>query len=94
MRPTLEPGDRLYVDTRAYRERLPAAGEIVVLRDPETPERWLVKRVRSADPGGVVVAGDAPELSRDSRRFGPVPPASIVGRAYRCYAPPERQRDL
>ena len=87
MRPELEPGDRLLVDTRAYAERLPAAGEIVVLVDPELPARWLVKRVRAADAGGVMVVGDADERSRDGRRFGPVPRSAIVGRVYRRYAP-------
>ncbi len=94
MRPELEPGDRLLVDTRAYAERLPAAGEIVVLVDPELPRRWLVKRVRAADARGVVVTGDAEDRSRDSRRFGPVPRNAIVGRVYRCYAPAHRRRDL
>jgi nickel-type superoxide dismutase maturation protease len=96
MRPTLEPGDRLLIDPGAYRARAPAPGEIVVLVDPERPERWLVKRVRETDPeaGTVDVRGDATEVARDSRRFGPVPAASIVGRVYRLYFPPERRRDL
>ncbi len=128
MAPTLEPGDRLLVDSRAYRDRLPAVGELVVLTDPERSSRWLVKRVagvgpsrlwidpeggvpreprptapsNSPDPpeivvippGYVYVTGDAAELSRDSRRFGPVPIVSLVGRAFRCYAPAERRREL
>jgi len=32
--PTLEPGDRLLVDTAAYRVRTPAAGDLVVFPDP------------------------------------------------------------
>jgi nickel-type superoxide dismutase maturation protease len=96
MRPTLEPGDRLLVDSGAYRDRAPRTGEIVVLVDPDAPERWLVKRVHAveAETGAVDVRGDASESARDSRRFGPVPVASIVGRAYRLYFPPSRQRDL
>ncbi len=96
MRPTLEPGDRLRVDTGAYRSRPPAPGEIVVLVDPEDPTRWLVKRVRAfdADAGTVDVRGDAVDVARDSRRFGPVPIAAIVGRVYRVYLPLERRRDL
>jgi type IV secretory pathway protease TraF len=43
--------------------------------------------------GMLYLTGDAAG-SRDSRAFGPVPLAAIVGRAYRCYAPPDRQRDL
>jgi hypothetical protein len=50
MAPTLRPGDRLAVDTRAYRDRAPSLGEIVVLVDPDEPERWLVKRVAGVGP--------------------------------------------
>ncbi|MFZ1023511.1 MAG: signal peptidase I [Thermoplasmata archaeon] len=129
MSPTLEPGDRLLVDDRVYLTRPPRPGEIVVLVDPQEPERWLIKRVAGVGPtrlwrtlDGVVegsvapngtreapaeaveaidvppafvyVTGDALESSRDSRQFGAVPLGNLVGRAYRCYTPRERQRDL
>jgi len=106
MEPTLEPGDRLYVDSRAYRERPPARGELVVARENESPRRFLVKRVvflagetpRSGDPpvppGFVYLLGDNPEVSRDSRKFGPVPLRSLVGRVYRCYFPDDRRREF
>jgi len=96
MLPTLHPGDRLLVDRRAYRDRPPQVGEIVVLADPEEPRRWLVKRVASVDPpaSSIEVRGDAVDTARDSRRFGPVPFASVVGRVYRCYFPPERRREF
>lgn len=96
MAPTLRPGDRLYVDAAAYRERPPEAGDVVVLADPERRVRWLVKRVTAVDPlgGTVEVRGDAVDRARDSRRFGPVPVASLAGRAYRLYFPPDRARDL
>lgn len=41
MEPTLEPGDRLWVERRAD----VANGDLVVVRDPESPRRYLVKRV-------------------------------------------------
>ncbi len=96
MRPTLRPGDRLLVDRRAYRDRPPRVGEVVVLVDPEDATRWLVKRVAQVDPSGgsVEVRGDAAEMARDSRRFGPVSTRSVVGRVYRCYFPADRRRDL
>jgi len=96
MRPTLLPGDRLLVDRRAYRDRPPRVGELVVLVDPEDLNRWLVKRVSRVDPAGgsVEVRGDAAEMARDSRRFGPVPARSVIGRVYRCYFPVERRRNL
>jgi nickel-type superoxide dismutase maturation protease len=96
MRPTLEPGDRLLVDPRAYRDRLPEVGEIVVLVDPAMPARWLVKRVAGVDAQArtVEVRGDAADRARDSRRFGPVPVTSVIGAAYRLYFPPARRREL
>jgi nickel-type superoxide dismutase maturation protease len=96
MLPTLRPGDRLLVDPRAYRSRAPRAGEIVILVDPVDSSRWLVKRILEVDAtrGMVDVRGDAPETARDSRQFGPVPIASIVGRVYGCYYPIERRRGL
>jgi nickel-type superoxide dismutase maturation protease len=99
MLPNLKPGDRLLVDPGAFRDRPPAYGDLVVLRDPEAPERLLVKRIgmlatdRSAR-GQVFVVGDNPPHSRDSRAFGAVPYSALVGRVYRCYYPAERARDL
>jgi len=96
MRPTLEPGDRLLVDTRTLRTRAPRVGEIVVLRDPAAPDRWLIKRVASVDASRalVEVRGDAADRARDSRQFGPVPLPSVIGIAYRRYAPTARRGDL
>ncbi|MFZ0891022.1 MAG: signal peptidase I [Thermoplasmata archaeon] len=129
MSPTLEPGDRLLVDDRVYREHAPRAGEIVVLIDPQEPGRWLIKRVAGVGPtrvwrtpSGIIeasvvhdgateppaeaveaidvpsafiyVTGDALESSRDSRQFGAVPLRNLIGRAFRCYSPRGRRRDL
>ncbi len=96
MLPTLRPGDRLLVDPRAYRDRSPRIGEIIVFIDPEEPSRWLIKRVAHVDldDGSIEVRGDASEIARDSRRFGAVPTRSVVGRAYRCYFPADRRREL
>lgn len=84
------------MDARAYRERPPRVGEIVVFADPVDPERWLVKRVSAVDvtAGTVEVRGDAGGRVRDSRQFGPVPFAALVGRVYRRYYPVDRRRDF
>jgi len=51
----------------------------------------VVKRVADVSGGTVVVRGDNPDASTDSRTFGPVPAASIGGRVvYRYF--PERRR--
>jgi len=83
MLPELAPGDRLLV-ARARRLR---AGDLVVVRDPDEPPRLLVKRVVATGGAGVEVAGDNPGASRDSRHFGPVAPALVLGRPWYRYAP-------
>ena len=82
MRPTLDPGDYVLVNRWAYRIRGPRAGEIVVLRDPEAPDRFLVKRISGTPgPSGLTVVGDNTDRSRDSRAFGPVPPNGSSARS-------------
>src|SRR5204863_91659 len=73
MLPTLLPGDRLFV-VQGLRAR---PGDLVTLPDPRGPARVVVKRVASiAGDGTVVVRGDHPGASTDSRTFGPVPTRS------------------
>ncbi|MCI4338017.1 MAG: S26 family signal peptidase [Thermoplasmata archaeon] len=106
MAPALQPGDRLLVDPWAYRERPPGRGDVVVLRDPESPTRFLVKRVGAVGgeipPGGTLplapgelwLEGDWGTVSRDSRRFGAVPFAAVLGRAWWRYYPVDRRGPL
>jgi nickel-type superoxide dismutase maturation protease len=96
MAPTLLPGDRIRYEKGAYRRSDPREGEIVILRDPESPSRWLIKRVAAVDPSTrtVDVRGDADSAARDSRHFGPVPFELLVGRAYLVYFPAARRREL
>ena len=83
MRPALEPGDYVLVNRWAYRFRPPSKGDIVVVRDPETPDRFLVKRISDVrDAGQVRVAGDNANRSRDSRTFGPIDRHEIVGKVW------------
>lgn len=86
MEPTLRDGDWLLVRRLG---RPPRAGELVVATDPREPERLLVKRVRSVAPDGVTVQGDHadPARSTDSRQFGPIPWAAVVGQPVLRYAP-------
>jgi nickel-type superoxide dismutase maturation protease len=96
MAPVLWPGDRILVDPVPLRDAPPRVGEIVAFADPETPGRLLVKRVSARDEyaGTVTVLGDAREVSRDSRAFGPVPRASLLGVAWYRYLPRQRRGRL
>ena len=97
MAPTLIDGDRLVVLGRPWgRPAVPDVGDIVVVPDPRRPDRVLVKRVARVDraAGTVDVRGDAPGASTDSRDFGPVPLASVVGRVVHRYGPAGRTGPL
>lgn len=92
MQPTLRPGDHLVILTWPGSAR---PGDIVVLRDPEAPSTFLVKRVITRQTSGeLIVGGDSPNVSRDSRHFGAVPAQLIIGRAVYRYRPPERRGRL
>jgi len=83
MEPTLAPGDRLLV----VRTRALHTGDVVAVRDPRDPRRVLVKRIGAVLEEEVVLHGDNPGASTDSRSFGPVPSSAVLGRVVRRYAP-------
>jgi nickel-type superoxide dismutase maturation protease len=83
MEPTLAPGDRVLV----VRARGLHPLDVVAVRDPRDPKRVLVKRIGAVLEDEVVVRGDNPAASTDSRSFGPVPKSAVIGRVVRCYAP-------
>jgi nickel-type superoxide dismutase maturation protease len=95
MAPALLGGDRLLVATPPWRAVL-VPGDVVAVPDPRAPGRLLVKRVAGVDRarGTVEVRGDARHASTDSRVFGPVPVASVVGRAVYRYGPAGRSGPL
>ncbi|HVA02401.1 MAG TPA: nickel-type superoxide dismutase maturation protease [Acidimicrobiales bacterium] len=83
MEPTLAPGDRVLV----VRARRLHADDVVAVEDPRDPRRLLVKRIGAVLENEIVVRGDNPQASTDSRAFGPVPTSSVLGRVVRCYSP-------
>ena len=83
MEPTLAPGDRVLV----VRARRLHAHDVVAVRDPRDRGRVLVKRIGAVLEDEIVVRGDNPAASTDSRSFGPVPTKAVIGRVVRCYAP-------
>jgi len=89
MEPALVRGDWVVVDRWTYRHRLPRPGEIVLLELPDSG-RWGVKRVQSVSSAGLRVLGDNAAVSRDSREFGAVPRAAIVGRVVLRLSAPGR----
>jgi len=95
MLPALRPGDRVLVvgGLGPWRPRL-RTGDLVALADPRDPARLMVKRVAALAGDRVDVRGDNAAASTDSRHFGPVDRAAVVGRVVYRYHPEERRGRL
>jgi nickel-type superoxide dismutase maturation protease len=87
MEPSFCDGDFILVDVGSGLR----PGDPAIFRDPRQPQRELIKRVKAISPDGWLnLAGDNPDASTDSRVFGAIEPALIVGRACVRYWPPKR----
>ncbi len=80
MLPDIRPGDKLFLDPRAYRKTPPRTGDIVVAQHPETDELILKRVTQVTAAGRLFLAGDNPDGSRDSRQLGLFSRRSIRGR--------------
>jgi signal peptidase I len=75
MAPTYLPGERLTALRRWRRVRL---GDVVVVRDPRNPARWLLKRCVAKVGSLLDLRGDNVVASTDSRDFGLVPSSDVA----------------
>ena len=78
MRPTLSPGDFVLVDTRRYTKHPIQRGDVILAKHPYQSS-LLIKRVSEVTDSGVMVEGDNPLESSDSRSFGELPHGRILG---------------
>jgi nickel-type superoxide dismutase maturation protease len=69
-----------------------AVGDVVLLTHPRRPDALVVKRLSHREEGGWWVLGDNAPESEDSRQFGVVPDAAIIGRLAWRYRPLRRGR--
>ncbi len=53
-------------------------GDVVLARRPDRPEVEMVKRIEAVDGDRLVLAGDNPAASTDSRTFGPVDRSAVI----------------
>ncbi len=96
MQPQTLKGDRVVVDKTAYNRFSPNRGDIIVFIYPDDRSKVYIKRIaalpgetiRLSDGstykvphGEVYVLGDNAGSSRDSRYFGAVPLADVLGKA-------------
>ncbi|MEM6613353.1 MAG: nickel-type superoxide dismutase maturation protease [Cyanobacteria bacterium P01_C01_bin.72] len=81
MLPLLCPGEEVLVDIYAYSKASPKIGDVVVITHPIQKGLTIVKRITAiSDRQTYFVVGDNPEASTDSRHWGTVKLASIIGR--------------
>ena len=83
MSPHLQAGDEVLVDPRAYQRNAPQPGDVVLAQHPYRRDMKLVKRVEAVldgDNDRYRLSGDNPGESTDSRTFGNIPRADILGR--------------
>jgi len=87
MAPRLPSGALVVARPIDSRTRL-RVGDVVVARRPDRPELEIIKRISAIDDGGaIVLSGDNPAASTDSRQFGPVTREHIVARVRWRYWP-------
>ena len=95
MAPTLQPGDQVFWNPKAYTHTAPTIGELVIAQDPRLPQRSLIKRVTAVQGLHEIhgsqgqrqgqnsmeyeLSGDNPGESTDSRHFGRVRSDQILG---------------
>lgn len=79
MAPTLLPGDLVLITPMRSEATLPALGSIVVARHPGRSSTRIIKRLAEIQAGRLVLLGDNPGASTDSRQFGAVPRQLLIG---------------
>ena len=84
MVPAFYDGDRLLVHYGAA----VGPGDVVLARDPRDPALVLLKRIARREGGGWWLLADNPYAPGDSRQFGAVPDALVLGRVAGRLWPP------
>ena len=79
MLPTLNPDDRVLVRRVKANNGIPPVGAVVVAWHPSQPKRRLIKRLESLSNDGMMLLGDNPSSSTDSRQLGPIPRSALIG---------------
>ena len=82
MSPTHNDGDWLLfkaLSPVAVGKPLRLVGKVVVIERESYPGIYFIKRVIRVDKTGLWVEGDNSEASTDSRQWGSISPAEIVG---------------
>ena len=79
MLPTLHPGERILVQRWDPDRRRQLTGQIVVCWHPYNTGVRLIKRLVEQSDAGLVLLGDNPLASTDSRQLGAIPESLLIG---------------
>ena len=79
MLPSLNPDDRVLVRRTTANTDTPPLGAVVVAWHPLQPRLRLIKRLESLSNAGMMLLGDNPSSSTDSRQLGPIPRSALIG---------------
>jgi len=81
MLPVLKEGDVVLYDPKAYTQKQPQIGDVVIAIHPARSDLRIVKRVQGVTRDGrIFLLGDNVAETTDSRDFGHVPIDEILGR--------------
>ncbi len=81
MSPLYLDGDCVAVDIVAYCEKMPIVGDIVLCQHPFIKDYLMIKKIESIDETGrFFVVGINKKASTDSRSFGAIASALIIGK--------------
>ena len=79
MAPTLMPGDRILIRLLSADAPLPAIDSLVVAWHPTKADTRMIKRLTSCHQGRLLLHGDNPSESSDSRQFGALERRHLIG---------------
>ncbi|MEL6927374.1 MAG: nickel-type superoxide dismutase maturation protease [Cyanobacteria bacterium J06600_6] len=81
MLPLLKPGDEIIVNPYAYAKSSPQIDDVVVLVHPLQKSLVIVKRIAALDAQNrCFLLGDNSQQSTDSRHWGTIKSANIIGK--------------
>ncbi len=81
MSPLYLDGDYVTVDCTVYSQTKPSVGDIVLCQHPYIKDYLMIKKIESIDEKGrFFVVGINKQASTDSRSFGAIAGALIIGK--------------